>query len=72
MTKSLSSSSKPIRKKVLSFHPSEAIEERVSNLVYSRNVRGLSAKEKAELDHYVWLEPVMQMAKILASKLMEL
>lgn len=57
--------------KVLAFHPSEATEERVSDLVYRKNTTGLSDEEKAELDHYARLEHVMRMAKIRVRQLME-
>ena len=39
-------------KKVLTFHPSEATQERVTDLVYREKTTGLSAEEKTELDRY--------------------
>ena len=57
--------------KVLAFHPSEATMQRVSELIYREKTTGLAAEEKAELDHYMWLEHVMRMAKIRASKLLQ-
>lgn len=38
--------------KVLAFHPSEATQERVTDLVYREKTTGLSAEEKTELDRY--------------------
>jgi hypothetical protein len=48
--------------KVLAFRPSEAIMQRVSELIYREKTTDLSSEEKAELDHYMWLEHVMRMA----------
>ena len=56
--------------KVLAFRPSENTKERVSDLIYREKTDGLSDEEKAELDHFMWLEHVMRMAKIRARKLM--
>lgn len=57
--------------KVLAFRPSEAAKQRVSDLIYREKTTGLNEEEKAELDHYMWLEHVMRMAKIHARKLMK-
>jgi hypothetical protein len=57
--------------KVLAFHPSEATTQRVSDLICQEKTTGLSLEEKAELDHYMWLEHVMRMAKIRARKLLQ-
>jgi len=57
--------------KVLAFRPSEATKQRVSELIYREKTTGLSSEEKAELDHYMWLEHVMRMAKIRARKLLQ-
>ena len=57
--------------KVLAFHPSEATTQRVADLIYREKTTGLVAEEKAELDHYMWLEHVMRMAKIRARKLLQ-
>jgi len=57
--------------KVLAFLPSEATMQRVSELIYREKTTGLAAEEKAELDHYMWLEHVMRMAKIRARQLLQ-
>lgn len=57
--------------KVLAFRPSESAKQRVSELIYREKTTGLNDEEKAELDHYMWLEHVMRMAKIRARKLMK-
>ena len=57
--------------KVLAFRPSEATTQRVSDLIYQEKTTGLSLEEKAELDHYMWLEHVMRMAKIRARNLLQ-
>jgi uncharacterized protein YnzC (UPF0291/DUF896 family) len=43
--------------------------QRVSELIYREKTTGLATEEKAELDHYMWLEHVMRMAKIRARQL---
>jgi len=57
--------------KVLAFRPSGATTQRVSDLIYQEKTTGLSLEEKAELDHYMWLEHVMRMAKIRARQLLQ-
>ena len=56
--------------KVLAFRPSEATRQRVADLIDREKTTGLSSEEKAELDHYMWLEHVMRMAKIRARQLL--
>jgi hypothetical protein len=56
--------------KVLAFRPSEATMQRVSDLIYREKTTGLSSEEKTELDHHMWLEHVMRMAKIRAPQLL--
>lgn len=56
--------------KVLAFKPSDSTKERVSDLIFREKTTGLSDEEKAELDHYMWLEHVMRMAKIRARQSM--
>jgi hypothetical protein len=55
--------------KVLAFRSSEATMQRVSELIYREKTTGLATEEKTELDHYMWLEHVMRMAKIRARQL---
>ncbi|MBM3224894.1 MAG: hypothetical protein FJZ47_13975 [Candidatus Tectomicrobia bacterium] len=57
--------------KVLAFRPSEATRQRVADLIDREKTTGLSSEEKAELDHYMWLEHVMRMAKIRARQLLQ-
>jgi hypothetical protein len=57
--------------KVLAFRPSEATMQRVSDLIYREKTAGLATEEKAELDHDMWLEHVMRMAKIRARQLLQ-
>ncbi len=57
--------------KVIAFRPSEATKRRVSELIHREKTIGLSPEEKAELDHYMWLEHVMRMAKIRARRLLQ-
>jgi hypothetical protein len=57
--------------KVLAFRPSEATRQRVADLIDREKTTGLSPEEKAELDHYMWLEHVMRMAKIRARQLLQ-
>jgi hypothetical protein len=48
---------------VVSFQPSEAVKERVADLIHQEKSIGLSAEEKSELDHYLQLEHLMRLAK---------
>jgi hypothetical protein len=48
---------------VISFQPSEAVKERVADLIHQEKSVGLSAEEKSELDHYLQLEHLMRLAK---------
>jgi hypothetical protein len=57
--------------KVLAFRPLEATMQRVSELIDREKTTGLAAEDKAELDHYMWLEHVMRMAKIRARQLLQ-
>ena len=57
--------------KVLAFRPSEATTQRVADLICREKTTCFSSQEKAELDHYMWLEHVMRMAKIRARQLLQ-
>jgi hypothetical protein len=57
--------------KVLAFRPSEATRQRVADLIDREKTTGLAPEEKTELDHYMWLEHVMRMAKIRARKMLQ-
>ena len=57
--------------KVLAFRASTATKDRVSDLIQREKTAGNTEEEKAELDHYMWLEHVMRMAKIRARQLMK-
>ena len=48
---------------VVSFQPSEAVKERVADLIHRDKSIGLSPAEKSELDHYLQLEHLMGLAK---------
>jgi len=48
---------------VISFQPSEAVKERVSDLIYREKSGGISSEEKSEFDHYLQLEHLMSLAK---------
>ena len=48
---------------IVSFRPSPEASERVAALVEREKSTGLSAEEKAELDHYMELEHIMRLAK---------
>lgn len=53
---------------VVAFRPSEEARARVADLVTREKVKGLTAEEKSELDHYVELEHIMRLAKARAQK----
>ncbi len=48
---------------VIAFRPSEAAQERVSELLQREKSNGLSGVEKSELDHFMQLEHLMRLAK---------
>ena len=48
---------------VISFQPSEAVKERVADLIQREKSSGISPDEKSELDHYLQLEHLMRLAK---------
>jgi len=50
-------------KDVISFRPSEAAQERVTDLLAREKEGELSPAEKSELDHYMQLEHLMRLAK---------
>jgi hypothetical protein len=53
---------------VLAFKPSDAVKNRVADLICQEKTDGLSADEKSELDHYMQLEHIMRLAKARARK----
>ncbi len=54
--------------KVIAFRPSVETQERVSELIDREKNSNLTPDEVHELDHYLQLEHLMRMAKILARK----
>jgi len=48
---------------VISFHPSEAAQRHVGDLLAREKEGELSPAEKSELDHYMQLEHLMRLAK---------
>lgn len=48
---------------VISFRPSEAAQERVTDLLSREKEGELSPAEKSELDHYLQIEHLMRLAK---------
>ena len=48
---------------VISFRPSEAAQERVTDLLSREKEGELSRAEKSELDHYLQIEHLMRLAK---------
>jgi hypothetical protein len=48
---------------VVSFQPSDAVKERVADLIHREKSIGLSPEEQSELDHYLQLEYLMRLAK---------
>lgn len=49
--------------RVITFQPSDAIKQRVEDLIDREKTEGISAEEKAELDLYIQLEHIMRLAK---------
>ena len=52
------------------FQPSAESQRRVAELVAREKDAGLSADERAELDHYVELEHILRMAKARARQIL--
>ena len=50
-------------REVIAFRPSEASQERVSDLLSREKDGELSSPEKLELDHYLQIEHLMRLAK---------
>lgn len=48
---------------VIAFRPSEAAQERITDLLAREKDGELSGEEKSELDHYLQLEHLMRLAK---------
>ncbi len=48
---------------LIDFKPSEVARERVADLIFNEKNLGLTAAEKAELDHYLLLEHMLRLAK---------
>lgn len=48
---------------IISFQPSEAVKERIADLIHREKSTGISLEEKSELDHYMQLEHIMRLAK---------
>jgi hypothetical protein len=48
---------------IVAFQPSDAVKERVADLIYREKTEGLALEEKSELDHYMLLEHLMRLAK---------
>ena len=48
---------------VIDFRPSEAAQERLTELISREKQGALSAEDRSELDHYLQLEHLMRLAK---------
>lgn len=48
---------------VVAFQPSDAVKDRVADLIHQEKTVRLSLEEKSELDHYMQLEHLMRLAK---------
>jgi hypothetical protein len=49
--------------RVVTFHPSAAVKERVQQLIQREKTTGFSNEEQSELDHYMQLEHIVRLAK---------
>ncbi len=57
-------------KSLIDFQPSEAVKERVADLIFKEKNSTLTPEEKSELDHYLLLEHLMRLAKARAHQYM--
>jgi hypothetical protein len=55
---------------VANFRPSPEAQQRVSELIEQEKESGLSAEDKAELDHFLELEHILRMAKAKARQIL--
>jgi hypothetical protein len=55
---------------VANFRPSPEAQQRVAELIEREKETGLSADEKAELDHFMELEHILRMAKAKAREIL--
>jgi hypothetical protein len=55
---------------VVHFRPSPQAQRRLAELVDREKESGLSAEEKAELDHFMELEHILRMAKARARQIL--
>ena len=55
---------------VVHFRPSPEAQRRLAELVDREKESGLSAEEKAELDHFMELEHILRMAKARARQIL--
>ena len=56
---------------VIAFSPSQATQNRVSELLNKERNEGLTIEEKSEFDHYVMIEHLMRLAKARARQLLQ-
>ncbi len=56
---------------ILRFHPSEEAQERVRALIAKEKTTGLTPEERVELDHYLYLEHIMRLAKARAREYLQ-
>jgi transcriptional antiterminator Rof (Rho-off) len=55
---------------VANFEPSEKMQNRVNYLIDKEKEEELTLEEKDELEHYLYLDHIMRLAKIRARKLL--
>ncbi|AEI46968.1 hypothetical protein [Runella slithyformis] len=60
--------SSPNPEKVLAYRPSQALQERIEDLIYKKKTSFLSNEENIELERYLLIEHIMIMAKKRARK----
>lgn len=54
---------------ILAYKPSNKTIQRVQELVFKKSAGLLTSEEERELEHYVWLENLIGLAKAKASQL---
>lgn len=54
--------------KIISFKASKNLQHRVEKLLHKEKTGAISSEEKSELDHYIFLEHIMVLAKAQAHK----
>lgn len=60
--------SHPTPEQIIAFHPSKEASDRAYDLIYAEREGSITAEEQHELESYIMLENLMELAKIEAHR----